>query len=297
MVKPWPFTVYKMRSIMVTFVFPGQGSQKKGMGEELFGSYPDLIKLADEVLGYSIVELCLEDTDNNLNFTQYTQPALFVVNALSFHKYLDDGGKGPDFLAGHSLGEYDALYGAGAFDFETGVRIVQKRGELMGKASGGGMAAVIGLEENEIKEVIKQNNLTGIAVANYNSPGQIVISGPNDEMVKAEDAFEDSEAQMFIPLKVSGAFHTQYMNDAKEEFVKFLEECTFSKLKNPVIANVNAEPYKNDEIKNNLANQITSSVRWTDTINYLLDQGEMEFIEIGPGNVLAGLIKRIKRSR
>ncbi|BBB92533.1 MAG TPA: ACP S-malonyltransferase [Methylomusa anaerophila] len=281
---------------MITYVFPGQGSQSKGMGGELFDEFKELTAKADSILGYSIKQLCLEDTNGNLGQTQFTQPALYVVNVLSYQKRVAETGKKPDYVAGHSLGEYNALYAAGAFDFETGLELVKKRGELMSRATGGGMAAVVGLAPEQIVDVLQQNNLQNVEMANFNSPTQIVISGLKTEIEKAKDIFEAVKGMaMFIPLKTSGAFHSRYMSAAKAEFANFLETYKFFNLTIPVISNVHARPYRSSSTKQNLIDQITSPVKWTESIRYLMGRGEMEFEEIGPGNVLSGLVRRIKR--
>lgn len=280
---------------MATYVFPGQGSQKKGMGGTLFDEFPELTKQADQILGYSIKELCLEDPGLKLSQTQYTQPALFVVNAFSYLKKIDETGKKPDFVAGHSLGEFNALFAAGVFDFETGLKLVKKRGELMSRATGGGMAAVIGLNEEQVTDVLQRHHLQSICIANLNSPFQIVISGPKDDVDNAKAVFEGvKEVKLFTPLKTSGAFHSRYMEEAKQEFAKFIHPFVFEKPAIPVIANVSARPYKPSEISENLIEQITHPVKWTESIRYLLGLGEMEFEELGPGKVLTGLITRIK---
>jgi malonyl CoA-acyl carrier protein transacylase len=281
---------------MITYVFPGQGAQSKGMGRTLFDEFTELTAQADEILGYSIKELCLTDPNANLSQTQYTQPALYIVNALSNLKKIKETGKKPDFVTGHSLGEYNALLAAGAFDFATGLKLVKKRGELMSRATGGGMAAVIGLSEEQIADVLKQNSLQSIDLANFNSPTQIVISGLKTDIDKAQPVFEGlKEVQMFIRLNTSGAFHSRYMEEAKREFTIFLNTFTFSELTIPVISNVHARPYKQSDIKQNLIEQINHPVKWSESIQYLMGLGDMEFEEVGPGKVLTGLVQRIRR--
>ncbi|MEC1260130.1 ACP S-malonyltransferase [Bacillus swezeyi] len=281
---------------MITYVFPGQGSQKQGMGSELFDEFKELTALADEILGYSIKRLCVENPYSNLNKTQFTQPALYVVNALSYLKKIQESAAKPDFVTGHSLGEYNALFAAEAFDFETGLQLVRKRGELMSMVRNGGMAAVMGLSEEQVAEALKENHLHTIDIANVNAPYQIVISGQKEDIEKAASIFEDiTEVTMFLPLNVSGAFHSRYMNQAKQEFEQFLQSFHFSPLSIPVISNVFARPYTNESIKTTLSDQINQSVKWTESIRFLMGKGQMEFEEIGPGHVLTGLIHRIKK--
>ncbi len=274
------------------YVFPGQGSQTIGMGKELFDQFAFLIKQADQISGYSIKQLCLEDPDKKLNSTDYTQPALYIVNSLMYLKKVQQSGK-PDFVAGHSLGEYNALFAAEVFDFATGLKLVQKRGAIMAKAEGGGMGAVIGLEPEKIKEVLKNTGLESIDIANFNSPGQTVISGPKADIGKLTGVFEKSGARLFVPLAVSGAFHSRYMKPAKEEFEKYLEQFTFKSPKIPVIANYTAKKYEDNVIKENLASQICNPVRWVETVMFLKQQPNAEFEEIGPGKVLTKLIAQI----
>jgi malonyl CoA-acyl carrier protein transacylase len=284
---------------MNVFVFPGQGSQKKGMGEGLFDAVAEFRSVepeVDKLLGYSLRQLCLEDADNRLKETQYTQPALYVVNALHYFKAVADGSK-PDAVAGHSLGEYDALLAAGAFDLLTGLRLVQKRGELMAQAQGGGMAAVIGLTAQQIADTLKQNGVETIDVANFNSPAQTVISGPAADIQRVKPMFE--QARMFVPLQVSAAFHSRYMADAAQAFDSFLAGFTFAAPRLPVIANVTAAPYPSNDpgtsIRSLLVRQITQSVQWTQSIRHLLAQGATSFQEMGPGNVLTKLIQQIQK--
>ncbi len=280
------------------FLFPGQGSQAPGMGAELFPRFRDQVRTADEVLGYSIEQLCLEDPEGRLNLTQHTQPALYVVNALTWMQTLEDGAEAPAFAAGHSLGEYNALLAAGVFDFATGLRLVQERGRLMGEATGGGMAAIVGLDRRKIEDALRGNSLDSIDIANLNAPDQTVISGPKEDLDRAGPVFKDAGARMVVPLKVSAAFHSRYMKPAAESFARFLESFTFSRTAFPVVANVSARPYKDDEIPANLTEQIVSSVRWTESIDYLLDQAPgADFEEVGPGKVLAGLLRKIQKAR
>jgi len=278
---------------MKTYVFPGQGSQVKGMGANLFEEFPDLIEKADAILGYSIKTLCIENQEEKLHLTQYTQPAIYVVNALTYFKKLKEMNKKPDFLAGHSLGEYNAILAAGGFDFETGLKLVKKRGELMSRASGGAMAAIIKLTEDEVKEILRKNELTDIDIANLNSTTQIVISGYKDDLDRAKPIFE-REGASYIALNVSAAFHSRYMQEAKDEFEKHLKNFKFSELTIPVISNVTGKPYDPNDVVSILTDQLCSTVRWTDSIRYLISQGEMEFEELGPGMVLTKLIAKIK---
>ena len=279
---------------MKTYVFPGQGSQKKGMGENLFDDFSDLTKKADKILGYSIKELCVNNPDQKLNQTQYTQPALYVVNALSYLKKIQNNGKTPDFLAGHSLGEYNALHAAGVFSFENGLKLVKKRSELMSKAKKGAMAAILKSSEKQIQEILEKANLTTIDIANYNAPSQTVISGLEKDINKAQSYFE-KENILFIPLNTSGAFHSRYMKEAGTKYEKYIKKFKFSKPKIRVICNVTAKPYESKKVARNLIDQITNCVRWSDSILFLLDQGEMEFEEMGVGDVLSKLINYIRK--
>lgn len=281
---------------MLAYVFPGQGSQVVGMGKDLFDEFKEYVDAADEILGYSIKELCLEDPNGVLGLTQYTQPALYVVNALTYLKEVKTTGVKPDFVAGHSLGEYDALFAAGVFDFETGLKLVQKRGELMSQAKGGGMAAVLGLKEEEIRKVLKEKNLSSIDIANLNSPSQTVISGLKEDIEAAQTIFEEAGALRYVVLKVSGAFHSRYMKEAQEKFGEFLNQFEFKKPEITVISNLYARPYKAKNLRETLLGQITSSVRWTETIRYIWGKDEnVDIVQIGPGNVLKGLTRGIKR--
>jgi malonyl CoA-acyl carrier protein transacylase len=281
---------------MTAYMFPGQGSQKPGMGEALFPLYPELVQKADQILGYSIAHLCLKDPNKQLNNTAFTQPALYVVNALFYLNKLEQhGGKKPDYLLGHSLGEYNALWAAGVFDFETGLRLVQKRGSLMSKAVGGGMAAILGLTSDKVASVLERNNLSGLSIANFNAFKQQVISGPIELINKASAFFTAAGAQLYLPLAVTGAFHTPLMQAAREEFTDFLAQITFLPPEIPVIANLNAQPYQNETIQSTLSLQIDHSVQWQQSISYLLAHQESEFVEMGTGVILTNMVNNIKR--
>jgi malonyl CoA-acyl carrier protein transacylase len=286
---------------MIAFVFPGQGSQKRGMGQGLFDEVPEYAaveKEVDAILGYSLRKLCLEDPDNHLRETQYTQPCLYVVNALYYYKAVSQGVV-PDYLAGHSLGEYNALLAAGVFDFLTGLRLVKKRGELMAQARNGGMGAVIGLNIGGIEKVIREGGLDSLDVANFNSPSQTVVSGPVDDIRRAGPLFEKAGARMYMPLPVSAAFHSRYMAEAAKAFADFLAPVTLSAPKTPVAANATALPYPNSDAsasaKALLVKQIANSVQWTQSVRYLMRQGVTQFSEIGPGNVLTKSVLQIQQ--
>jgi trans-AT polyketide synthase, acyltransferase and oxidoreductase domains len=273
--------------------FPGQGAQAKGMGAGLFPDFPELVQQADRMLGYSIERLCLEDPEEQLNLTQYTQVALYVVNALGYlqRKQHNDPAVAADFLMGHSLGEYNALLAAGVFDFETGLRLVMKRGALMAAANGGAMAAVLFVGAERIREVLAANGLDSIDFANYNTPAQTVISGPADAVSRAVDLLAGQNIQA-VPLRVSAAFHSRYMRAAQEEFAQFIATFSFRAPELPVIANATARPYEPDRIAQTLGEQISSPVRWAESVRYVLGMGEIEFTEIG-GTILTRMLKEI----
>jgi trans-AT polyketide synthase/acyltransferase/oxidoreductase domain-containing protein len=280
-------------------LFPGQGSQSKGMGAALFDRFADWTDTADGVLGYSVRELCVDDPRGELGLTQFTQPALFVVNALTFRARQEDGGALPSYVAGHSLGEYNALLAAGVFDFETGLRLVQRRGAMMGQVSGGGMAAVIGLEPAKIEEILHASDAgRRIDVANYNSFDQTVIAGPKADLAAVKPDFEAAGVRAYIPLNVSAPFHSRYMRDAEHEFASFLAGFQFLAPAVPVIANATGKPYDASAVRDTLGRQIGHSVCWLDSMVYLLDrEPDATFEEVGPGSVLGKLVVQIKKKR
>jgi len=233
-----------------------------------------------------------------LQETQFTQPSLYVVNALYYYKAVSQGTH-PAYLAGHSLGEYNALLASGVFDFLTGLHLVKKRGGLMSQAKNGGMGAVIGLSGSTITRLIKENGLASIDVANFNSPSQIVLSGPVEDIKRAGPIFEKGGARMYMPLRVSAAFHSRYMTDAAKAFADFLAPMSFAPPQTPVIANATAQPYPthnaSESVKSLLVRQITHSVQWTQSIRFLISQGVTQFSEMGPGNVLTRLGQQIQQ--
>lgn len=265
------------------------------MGAGLFEEFPELTRQANDILGYSIEALCLEDPDGRLGNTRYTQPALFSVNALSLRARLKSDPSPPAYYAGHSLGEYNALEAAGVITFADALRIVQRRGEIMAESGEGAMAAVVGLSHEAVSEVIARAGSDQVDLANHNSPTQIVISGTRQALERVQPVLEEAGA-MFIPLNVSGAFHSRLMQPAERSFSGFLAQFSFATPCVPVISNVTARPYQAHELPLNLARQVSSPVRWVDSIRYLLDQGVEEFLEIGPKDVLTKLIASIRRT-
>ena len=277
----------------LAFLFPGQGSQSVGMGADLFERFPDLVSEADELLGYSLRSLCLDDPDAKLGRTEYTQPALYVVSYLHARSLIEDGLR-PSLSAGHSVGEFAALASAGSIGFADGLQMVAKRGEIMSQVEGGGMAAVIGLDADVIRETLSSVSLLDIDLANFNSPGQIVVSGPAEQIKETIAPLKEVGAKLVVPLKVSGAFHSRMMEQPALQFQEFLGNFSFSQPQIPVYSNVEAQPYADAEtIPSILVRQIHSPVRWTETIIKMRESGAQEFQECGPGNVLTKLLRQI----
>ncbi|MFD4953032.1 ACP S-malonyltransferase [Streptomyces sp. NPDC058451] len=270
------------------WLFPGQGAQRRGMGRDLFDRYPDAMAAADRILGFSVRELCLGDAAERLTDTRYLQPALFVVNELTRREYATRE-PAPDYLAGHSLGEYNALLAADAFDFETGLALVARRGELMGRATGGAMTAVVGPGAARIADLLAEAGVDDVDLANLNSAEQVVLSGPVESLRRAAGAVTAAGAGRCVPLRVSAAFHSRYMADAAREFAAFLDGFELRDPRIPVIANVTARPYRPGEVGRLLAAQVHSAVRWSESMRHLLAQGVDRIAEQGPGRVLTGL--------
>lgn len=275
------------------YLFPGQGSQARGMGAQLFDRFPAMVRAADGVLGYSLKALCLEDRQNQLQRTEYTQPALFAVEALDYLRLKEEGGVPPDFLAGHSLGEFAALFAAGVFDFETGLRLVQKRGALMSQAPAGGMAAVIGLSPAKVRSILANSGFGAIDIANDNAPSQTVVAGLKEDVAAAQKVFEAAGGR-YVILNVGAAFHSRYMRPAQEQFTSFLKGFTFGTPSIPVLSNVTATPHEPSTIRERLIEQIASPVRWTESIVFLHNNAVSEYVEVGPGQVLTRLVDKIR---
>ena len=285
---------------MKTFVFPGQGAQFVGMGKDLYENYSlakDLFEKANQILGYRITDIMFDGTDEELRQTKVTQPAVFlhsVISALCLNKDTE-----PNMTAGHSLGEFSALVVAGALSFEDGLKLVYARAIAMQKAcevQPSTMAAIVGLADEKVEEICTKINKEGdiVVAANYNCPGQVVISGTIEGINKACEELKAAGAKRALPLKVGGAFHSPLMNPAKVELEKAIEATTFHTPKCPIYQNVDALPHTNpEEIKANLVLQLTASVRWTQSVNNMIADGADNFIECGPGAVLQGLIKKI----
>lgn len=284
---------------MKAYVFPGQGAQYPGMGKDLYegsGLAKDLFEKANSILKFKITELMFDGTDEDLRQTRVTQPAIFLHSVI-LSRVLGDEFK-PDMVAGHSLGEFSALVANKTLSFEDGLRLVYKRAMAMQKAcefQPSTMAAVLGMDDAEVEVVLR--NIEDIVVpANYNSPGQLVISGSIPGIEAACKLLEEAGAKRVIPLKVGGAFHSPLMEPAGKELAKAIEDTRFNKGICPIYQNVTGQSVTDAEIiKKNLVAQLTSPVRWTQISRNMIANGATEVIEVGPGNVLQGLIKKVKR--
>ncbi len=287
----------------VAFIFPGQGSQRVGMGKDIYLNFPSArhtFDEADDTLGFPLSRLCFEGPEEELSQTDNAQPAILTVSIAYLRVAQETYGTAllqPNFVAGHSLGEYTALVAASAISFPEAVRLVRKRGELMneaGKQQPGGMVAIIGLDEKNTKEICQ---ITDVEISNINSPEQIVISGTQEKLARARELAITKGARRAIPLKVSGAFHSRSMMAAAHELKRAIEATNFSNAAIPLVANTNGKMLTNaTEIKQELFDQLTSCVQWSICVKNMIHAGTSTFFEIGPGEVLTGLVKRIDPS-
>ena len=284
---------------MKAFVFPGQGAQFVGMGKDLYENNAEakaMFEKANEVLGFRITDLMFEGTEEDLKQTKVTQPAGFLHSVI-LAKTLGEEFK-PDMVAGHSLGEFSALVAAGCLPFEQGLKLVETRALAMQKAceaTPSTMAAIIGLPDEKVEEICA--TIDGVCIpANYNSPGQVVISGTFEAIEAACAKFKEAGAKRALPLKVGGAFHSPLMESAREELAKAIAEANFSEPICPIYQDVDAKPHTNpEEIKENLVKQLTAPVRWSQIMAQMKEDGMTEAVEVGPGKVLQGLIGRTYR--
>ncbi len=287
---------------MKAFVFPGQGSQFVGMGKDLYDNNPlakELFDKADDILGFKITDIMFAGTDDQLKQTNVTQPAVFLHSVISA---LCLGEQDAKMVAGHSLGEFSALTFAGALNFEDGLRLVAARANAMQKAceaNPGTMAAIIGLPDEKIEEICAEIGKAGktVVAANYNCPGQLVISGESEAIAEACEKLKAAGAKRALPLRVGGAFHSPLMQPAKEELQAAIEKTEVKAPKCPVYQNVDAAAHVDSaEIKANLIAQLTSPVRWTKTVQNMIADGANDFLECGPGKALQGMIGRIDKT-
>lgn len=282
----------------IAFLFPGQGSQAVGMGKDIYENYAEakyIYDKADEVLGKNITKLCFEGPEEDLKQTINTQPCIVTTSIALMEALRSELNIYPEYAAGHSLGEYCAMFAAGVMSLETTLKLIQKRAELMGSTHGGSMAAVLNASEDVLKAGLNEGNKIGyVDVANYNSPAQVVITGDDDAVKAAGDYILANGARRVVPLAVSGAFHSKFMKSAGEEFAIYVSSANLNDASIPVITNVDAELTTfSEDFKKKMPRQIYSSVHWTQTILKMIEEGVDTFIEIGPGKVLAGLNKKI----
>lgn len=274
-------------------MFPGQGSQFRGMGQDLFRRYPGLTQYASDLLGYDLAALCRDDPDDRLSRTEFTQPALFTVNALHLFERERREERPADYYLGHSLGEYNALLAAGVFDLETGLRIVRRRAELMAEAVGGGMTAVMNAPAARLTEIFAEDDVEGVDIAAFNTDAQVVIAASAQALEAAHAVLRDRGVR-FVPLRVGGAFHSRYMEPVRAEFSRFLQGIVFKEPRAPVVSNVTARPHAPGQIRERLAEQLVEPVRWTESIRYLMSlEDGLEHQEIG-GKDLTRMVAHIR---
>jgi [acyl-carrier-protein] S-malonyltransferase len=282
----------------MAWLFPGQGSQSVGMGKALAASWPDaaaVFDIADKTLDISVSTLCWDGPADELTRTANQQPALVTTSTAMQRVLVANGVLGtPDFVAGHSLGEYSALVAAGALGLEDALRLVRRRGELMEQHAPGGMLAIIGIDDDAAQLVA---NETGAEVANFNSPGQVTLSGTDDALKVAEMAATARGARRVVRLQVSGAFHSSLMIPVAEALAPMIDSTPIEVPIAPLVTNVDATPITHpDDIRRELIDQIAQSVQWVRVVEFMVRQGVTQAVEIGPGNVLAGLARRIDRA-